>query len=73
MDANVKKTIFLILAIISSIIIVQFILWLLPLILIIWLAYTIYKSLIKDKNRKQNWSMEKGKNNKIIIEYKENE
>lgn len=54
MDYKVKQILFLILAIIAAVIIVNFILWLIPIILIGLIAYAIYRQLMfKRKNKDQ--------------------
>lgn len=70
MEENIKRILFLIIAIAGAILLVHFILWLLPIILIGFLAYYIYAKLTQNKVTKIKKGPYKSKNKKtrIIIE-----
>lgn len=61
----VKELIYILLAVIVGVLVVKFIIWLLPVILVAVLAYLIYRSIKKNKNN--NICVDKNTNKKKPI------
>ncbi len=70
---TIKEILYIVIAIIMSVIAIKFVIWALPVILVILLAVFIYISIKKDKYKKHNEKMtrdiNKNKKMKVIHEF----
>ena len=64
---KIKEIIYIIIAIILSILAVKFMIWLLPIILVVMLSIIIYSNIKMDKNNASN----KNDNIKEVFDYKD--
>lgn len=72
MNRNIiKEILYIIIAILLSVIAVKFIIWLLPVILVLIIGFYIYYSIKKNKMENEIKNTKKEKNIKEIFDYKE--